>query len=85
MDFVPAESHRLVEDGERITHGPVRLHGYDMEGLVVDGNVFLLGDGPQVPDHVGYADPVEIIGLAAREDGRQYLVLLGRRKDENSV
>ena len=80
-----AESHRLVEDGQRVPHRPVSLLAYYMEGLVVDLNSLLLCDGPQVPHHVGHADAVEVISLATGEDGGEDLMLLSRGKDEYSV
>ena len=81
----PAESHRLVENGEGVPHGSVGLLPDDVEGLVVDGDAFLVGYAPQVLHHVGYADTVEVVGLAAGEDGGEDLVLLGGREDENRV
>ena len=84
-DLGAAESHGLVENRQGVAHGSVRLEGNDVEGLVIDGNPLLSGDVPQVADDVRDADPVEIIGLAAGEDGREDLVLLGRRQDEDGV
>ena len=80
-----AEGYRLVEDGQRVAHGPVGLHGDDVEGLVVDGHAFLDGDVAEVADDVGDGDAVEVVGLAAAQDRREDLVLLGRRQDEDGV
>ena len=80
-----AESHRLVEDSQGVTHGAVGLEGNHMEGLVVDGDIFLGGDVLQVPDYVRNADAAEVVGLAAAQDGWQNLMLLCGGKDENGV
>ena len=85
MDIAPAEGHRLVEDGQRVTHRPVGLHRDDMEGLVVDRDPLLRGDAAEVLHDVRDGDPVEIVGLAAGKDGREDLVLLGRRQDEDRM
>ena len=56
-----------------------------MEGLVVYRYIFLGGYGPQVPDDVRNAYPVEVECLAAGQDGGQDLVLLRGREYENRV
>ena len=63
--ILSAESHGLVKYGQRIPHGPVRLHGYDMERLVIDGHSFFQGYGPEIPHDTLHRDPVEIVSLAA--------------------
>ena len=80
-----AEGHRLVKDGEGVAHGAVRLGGYYVQGFVVNGNPFLFRDAAQVAHHVRNADPVEIIGLAAAQDGGKYLVFLRGGQNENGV
>ena len=85
LDVGAAEGDGLVEDGEGVAHGAVGLGGDDMEGFVIDGDPFLRRDAAEVLHHVGNADAVEIVGLAAGEDGREDLVLLGCRQDEDGV
>ena len=85
MDILAAESDRLVEKREGITHGAVGLVRDHVQRLVVDRNPLLAGDIPQVADDVRHADAVEIVGLAAAQDGRENLVLLRGREDENRV
>ena len=82
---MPAEGDRLVEDREGVAHGAIGLGGDHMERFVVDGDAFLGGDAAEVLHHVGNADAVEIVGLAAGEDRRQDLVLFRRREDEDGV
>ena len=84
-DVRAAESHGLVEDGQRVAHSTVGFVGNHVQRLVVDCNPLLLGDGAQVAHDVGHADAVEVIGLAAAQDGRDDLVLLRRGEDEDCV
>jgi len=85
VDVGAAECYGLVEDGEGVAHGPVGFHRYDVEGLVVDGDALLGGDTAEVADYIGDADAVEIICLAAGEDGREDFVLLRGGEDEDCV
>ena len=81
----PAESHHLVEQRQRIAHRAVRLVGDHVQRLVVHRDPLLARDVPQVADDVRHPDAIEIVGLAAAQDGRQDLVLLRRRQDEDGV
>ena len=81
----PAERHRLIEDREGVAHRAIGLLRNDMQAFIIDRNVFPRSDGPQVPDDIGNADAIEIVGLAAGEDGREDFVLLGGGEDENGV
>ena len=85
LDIGAAERHRLVEDGQRVAHRTVGLLGDDVQGLVVDRDPLLLRDGTKVGDDVRDGDAVEVVGLAAGQDGRDDLVLLGRGQDEYCV
>ena len=85
LDIRPAERHRLVEDGKGIAHSAIGLLRNDMQAFIIDRNVFPRSDGPQVPDDIGNADAVEIVGLAAGEDGGEDFVLLGGGENENGV
>ena len=85
LDIRTAESNRLVEDGQRVTHRPIGLLGDDVQGFIVDPDAFLLSDAAQVHDDIRHRDAVEIIGLAAGQDGRDDLVLLRRGEDEDGM
>ena len=85
LDVGAAECHCLVEDGQGVAHGAVGLGSNHVQGFVVDGHPLLAGDAPQVPHHVRNADPVEVVGLAAAQDGGQDLVLLGGGQDKDGV
>ena len=56
-----------------------------MEGLVIDIDIFLGGDSPEIADNVRDAYAVEIISLATRKDGRQNLMLLGGSQNEDGM
>ena len=85
LDVCPAEGHRLVENRKRVAHRSVRLLGNDVQGLIIDPDPLFLRDAAQVHHDVGHADAVEVVGLAARQDRRDDLVLLGRGEDEDRV
>ncbi len=85
FDLGPAEGNGLVKNRESIAHGSVRLHGNDMERLVIDRDSFPGCYHPQILHHVRDAYPVEVIGLAAGKDGGKNLVLFGGGKDENGM
>ena len=80
-----AEGDGLVEDGEGVTHGAVGFLGYDVQGGVVCRNAFFICDCAEVADYVRYADAVEVVCLAAAEDGGDDLVLLCCAEDEDGV
>ena len=85
LDIRAAESHRLVKNGEGVAHGAVCLGGDHVQGFIVNVHPFFLGDATEVPHHVRNADPVEVVGLAAAQDGGQDLVLLRGGQDEDGV
>ena len=84
-DVRSAERDRLVEQGQRIAHRPVRLVGDHVERAVVHGDPLLGGDPLQIAHDIRHADAVEIVGLATAQDGREDLVLLRGREDEDGV
>ena len=84
-DGCTAESYELVEDREGVTHATVCLLRNDVEGIFGDGDAFVRGNRLQISDGVGYGDAVEVINLATAEDGRQDLMFLRRREDEDRV
>ena len=65
FDVGSAERHSLVEYGQCVTHRSVSFACYDMQRLVIYGDVLLDGDAAEVADDVRDADSVEIIGLAS--------------------
>ena len=80
-----AERDGLVEHRERIAHTSVGLLGDEVERLLVELNALLLGDVFQVTHRILDADAVEVIDLAAREDGGYDFVFLGCGEDEDGV
>ena len=56
-----------------------------MERLVVDGHVLAGSDHAEVLHYVIDRDPVEVVSLTARQDGRKNLMLFSSRKDEYSM
>ena len=82
FDIGPAEGHGLVKYGECIPHCSVRLVSYHMQGFIVDGDILIFRHHPEVADDVVHRNPVEIIGLASGQDGRENLVLFRGGKDE---
>ena len=56
-----------------------------MKRLVIYRYVFAGSHHPEVADDVVNGNPVEIIGLAAGQDGRKNLVLFRCRKDEDCM
>ena len=80
-----AVAHRLVEDGERVAHAAVGLLGYHVQRLLVVGESLAVGHTFQMAHDVGHAHAVEVVDLAARDDGGQNLVLLGGGQDEDHI
>ena len=85
MDIRAAEGNGLIEDREGIAHCAVRLLCDFVERLIIDRDALLLRYAAKVMDHIAYGDTVEIVSLAAGEDGREYLVFFGGGKYEYSV
>ena len=56
-----------------------------MHGILAHRDALLGRNVLQIADHVFDADAVEVIGLAAGEDGGQDLVLLGGGQDEDGM
>ena len=85
FDIRSAESHRLVKDGEGVTHSAIGLGGYHVEGFVVYLYAFLLCNAAEVSHHIRDGDAVEVIRLAAAQDGGENLVLLRGGQNEDGV
>ena len=56
-----------------------------MQGVVGDIHIFLCRNIFQVADNILHPDAVEIVGLAAGQDGGENLVLLCGGKDEDGI
>ena len=56
-----------------------------MKRLVINRYVFAGSHHPEVADDVVNGDSIEVIGLAAGQDGRKNLVLFRCRKDEDCM
>ena len=80
-----AEGYGLVENGKGVAHSSISFPGNDMQRLIIYVYALLGGDGTQIAHYVRDADAAEVISLAAAQNGREYLVLLGRGKDEDGV
>ncbi len=80
-----AERHGLVEHRQGVAHAAVGFLRDEVQRLFVGRDVLLPGDVFEVFDAVLDADAVEVVNLAPREDGRNDLVFLGRREDEDGV
>ena len=85
LDVGAAERHALVEEGEGVAHGAVGLLRYYVEAFVVYLDILFLRYVPEIAHHVGNGDTVEVVGLAARKDGGENLVLFGGAEDEDGV
>ena len=79
------EARRLVEDGKGVAHTAVGLLGDDVQCLLLVLYVLLFGNAFQMADDVRHGHALEVVDLAAGQDGREDLVLLGRREDEDDV
>ena len=78
----PAERHRLVEDRKCVTHSPVSLLSYHVQGFIVNIHALLSRYHPEVADNVRHRNPVEVVSLATRKDSRQNLMFLRCGKNE---
>ena len=56
-----------------------------MKRLVIDGYTFVGSHHPEVLHNIFDRDPVEIVCLATRQDGRKNLMLFRRRQNEDSM
>ena len=84
-DGALAERCHLVEDGQGIAHATVGFLGDDGQCLFLVADALLLGHPLQVGDGVLDGHALEVVNLAARDDGGQDFVLLGGGEDEDDV
>ena len=75
----------LVEQADAVTEAAATMQGDNSERRVVDGDIFRLGDIPEVLDNVFGRDGAEIKTLDTRQDGSWQFVGIGGSKDENNV
>ena len=80
-----AERDGLVEYCKGIAHRAISLMGNDMQRLVIYGHPFLRRYHTEVDYDILDCDSVEIVGLATRKDGRQNLMFLSSREDEDCM
>ena len=84
-DVIAAKRHQLVKNRQRVAHTSVGFLRHHIECLFTRRNTLVGRYFLQVRDGIRYRDSIEVIHLATAENGRQHLVLLRRRKDENSI
>ena len=84
-DIALTEACCLVEDGESIAHTSVCLFGYQRQCLFFIGDAFFFSHHLQVVDGALHGHTLEVVDLATREDGWQYLVFLGSGKDKDDM
>ena len=65
-DVFAAETHHLVEDGERVAEGTVGFLRDDVQGFWLGCNAFALGDKSQMLGNIIHRNTLEIKDLAAR-------------------
>ena len=77
------ECRALIEDGERVAHAAVRLHGDDGERLLLCCNARFLAHMDQPITDLHHRNPMEVIALTPRLDRRGHLVRLRCCKDKD--
>ena len=75
----------MVEDRECVAHAAVRFAGNDAQGFLLIGDALFFRNSLEVVHDVGHLHAVEIVDLAAAQNGGQYLVLLGSGENEDGV
>ncbi len=75
----------LVEDGEGVAHGAVGLAGDYSECLSVGLDALLLCHICEMVNGVVDCDALEVVDLAAAQDGGDDLMLLGRGENEYHI
>ena len=85
LDFVAAKADELVEGGFGVAHGAVRAAGDGVERRLVNFHLFLFRNVREVFDDERGGNPAQVKSLAARKDGRQNLLRVGRGEHEFHV
>lgn len=84
-DGLTGETHHLVEDGKGIAQGSVGFLCDDVQGFGFGADAFVRCHKGKVLGDVVDGDALEIVYLAARQDGGDDLVLLGGGEDEFGI
>ena len=84
-DVAAAERRHLVEDAQRVSHTAVGLLSDDVQRRLLHLDAFLLRHMLQMTHDVVHRHALEVVDLASAHDGRQNLVLLRRRQDEDGM
>ena len=84
-DVALAETRRLVEYRQSVAHTAVGFLGYYSQSFLFVCDALLLCHVLQVRYGVLHGHSLEVVYLAARQDCRQNLVLLGGGEDEDDV
>ena len=84
-DVALTEARCLVEHREGVSHSAVSLFGYHVESLLLIFYPLLLSHHLQMVHDARHRHALEVVNLAARQDGGQNLVLLRCSEDEDDV
>ena len=84
-DVAAREDGLLVKDGERVAHAAVGFLGYHSQRFLLGLDALLGCYLVELVDDVIGLDALEVVYLAARQDGGQYFLLLGGGEDKYGV
>ena len=84
-DVALAEARSLVEYRQSVAHTAVGFLGNNSQSLFLVSDAFLLRYVLQVRYGILHCHSFEVVYLAARQDGRQNLVLLGGGENKDDV
>ena len=82
---IAAERYELVEYTQCVTHASVGFLCHNIQCVLGGRYTFLRSHVLQVRNDIRYGYSLEVIHLAAAQDSRQHLVLLGCGEDEDRV
>ena len=81
-DVSAGKTHYLIEYGQGIAHTTVSFQCDDVQCLRFGGNTFFGSYIGQMCYGIFHTDAVEVVYLATRQDGWQYLMLFSSGKDK---
>ena len=84
-DVVLRIAHAQVQQADRVAHAALGRAGDVQQRLVLGLAVLLLADAGELGRDVLCADALEVVALAAGQDGRRQLLRVGRGQDEDRV